>query len=250
MRSSALCCLFVLAACGDDIVNRQRPPTGTPDAGAYAPLPLEVGDHFEWRAQLNHRGTAAQDEGDAIFTLAMTLTAVKDEGPGLSRITVVAAGSNMLDRDWNDVRDFDPFVARVGPARSSDAVDGSEAVLNLDDFPEMPAARRPGADKVLPNPELFFIDVRDAEALRNAFVERYADRSPRVVAPDDSGTGFWQFSFEGEDDSVSAFYDPHLRRELTLQYDAKGFLRSISEVVGPESASEAPRATGNLSLTP
>mgnify|MGYP006287525387 CR=1 FL=1 len=233
-----------LVGCGDDVVTRRRPPADPPDGGTYPPLALEPGATFTWEAQLNHRGAGAADEGDAAYELSLTIDAVDDRrGESPSAITVSAAGANLFDRDWSDIRDFDPWVARLGPARSSDRVEPAPVEVVLDGFPDLPD---PPTPKVLPAPETFFLDVREIDALRSAFVAAHPDQRPRIVESTE-GPARWTFLYEGADTTVSTFYpEATRRREISLSYDEDGVLVSVSEVVGPDTAGEAPRATANL----
>lgn len=233
-----------MTGCGeDDVVSRQRPGPGTTDAGGFAPLPIEVGDAFTWQATLTYRGSGAQDEGSAIYRLTLAVTGVDDQGPGQSALTVEASGENTLSQDWTEVRDFDPWVARVGPTSGRDTVAAPPAEVALDGFPVAPDPPNP---KVLPAPELFFIDVRDIEDLQSAFVTRHDGKRPQVIDPE-SGDGTWQFRFDGPDETISRFFPIDERtRAITLRYNAQGVLQAISETVG----TSAPTAIANLNRAP
>lgn len=233
------------AACDDDVLNMQRADIGVADTGVGDPLALEVGMSFQYRAQLTYRDSGAANEGSSIYEIEVAIQSVEDRGAGQSALGVTVTGTNLLAQDWTDNRDFDLWVARLGPARRVDQVDLAPITVNLDGAPTLPPA--PSPTKSLPQPDSFFLDFRALEGIRADFNQSHADRQPRIVDPSSNTEGEWIFSYDGPDDSVFFFSMANQRRAIRLQFDPRGFLTSLSEEVGAESPG-TPRATANLQL--
>ncbi len=224
----------------DEGLTQQRQDVGVRDAGSAEPLALEPGMRFSYNVTVNQRGAAVGDEGAAIFDLTLTIDAARDRGPGESALDVSATGTNQLDRDWTETRDFDPWLARLGPARAADVVDPEPVEVRLSGPPLLPPAPTP---KRLPAPGTFFLDVRDMDAVQAAFEAEYEGRRPRVREMDD---GRWLFEFDGPDDRLFYFPEAAKLRQLRLEYDPRGYLLSASERIGAEGTT--PRVTGDLFL--
>lgn len=240
-------CSLALSACEDDVLSQGREDIGTIDSGALGPLPLTAGMTFSYRATLTFRDSSAPDEGQALYNLSFTIQSVDDRvGGAPSALSVTATGDNMLDQSWDDIRDFDVWVARLGPARRSDVIPGGATDVVLSAPPTFP--ERPQGMKPLPSPQTFFIDVREMDALRTAFNAAHVGRSPRVVEPESNG-GRWLFAYEGPDPTAFYFDADKKRRSVRIEYDPRGFLVAMSEVVGAEASTDTPRANANLNLT-
>lgn len=236
----------LLAGCEEETLTRRRPDIGVRDAGSAAPLALETGMRFTYQATLTFRGEGAMSEGSARYEVGFSVQDTTDRGPGESAITVTGTGQNQLDMSWTDDKDLFPWAARLGPARSADTLNMAPVEVALDDIPSIPP--RSGPRKPLPAPGTFFVDVRDMEALRAAWSEVHADQRPRVVDPENNG-GRWLFAYEGPDPTLVTFPSDARRRSVRLEYDPRGFLVTLSEVLGPEDPMGLPRATANLTLT-
>lgn len=235
--------LLVLCACDDDVLSMQREDVGVRDTGIAMPLGLEAGMTFGYQTQLSQVGTGAMNAGNASYELQIIIQSVDDRGPGESRLSVTTSGANLIARDWTDDRDFDLWVARLGPSRGVDMIDPSPTNIALDGPPELPARV---STKNLPAPDTFFLDLRDIEAIRTAFTATHMDRRPRVVGPE-MNNGLWLFAYDGDDPSVFFYPDAVKRRSIRLEYDPRGFLARMSEDVGA-AAPDTPRANASLNL--
>ncbi|MEO1231071.1 MAG: hypothetical protein AAFZ18_19425 [Myxococcota bacterium] len=239
----AIAALFT--GCDDDVLNMQRADIGVRDAGAMDPLGLQAGMTFGYQARLTFRDTGNANEGVATYDLEVAIQSVEDRGSGQSSVTVTVTGMNTFTQDWTDTRDFDLWVARLGPSRGFDQIDLAPTLVPLDSIPEQPPGE---ATKALPQPGSFFLDVRDIEALRTAWNTTHGSRQPRVVDPQNTMSGRWLFSYDGavDRDSVFFFPDEHRRRGIDLEFDPRGFLVLIREEVGAETGT--PQATAEIEL--
>ncbi len=179
----------------------------------------------------------------------LTIDSVDDQqGAAPSTLAFSATGQNMLAQDWSEQVDFDSWVARVGPALRTDMVSASAVTAQLHLPPTLPPAPSP-PPKQLPSPLGFFIDVRAINDIRAEFAKVYKDMRPRVVSPE-MNNGRWLFSFEGMDSSIFYYPDAAKYRKVSLEYDPKGFLMRIDEIIGDVNDPQArPRASCRLMLT-
>jgi hypothetical protein len=235
-----------LVACEEDVIVQPRPDSGVqrPDAGAFGPLPLQPGMTFTYLGQCSRRGSGGA-EINSRYTLTLTIRTVDDQGPGASSLDFAATGQNETGRDWDQTADFDPWVSRLGPAKTIDRVGDAVVTADLSAAPTIPPAPVPPAGKTLPASGTFFLDLRETSALRAAFAEEYAGRQPQVVDPSRDVNGRWVFSLQGADPSI--FYYETKTRRVRLEYDARGFLFRLDETIG--DTSRPPSASCILTLT-
>lgn len=194
------------------------------DTGISESLPLEVGMTFEYRAILTAREDAATDL-DSSFDLTVIVDAVDEDAQTL---TFSASGTNLLLTGWTPEYDFSSWVARLGPALAGDqVVEDRAVVVDLTAVPGAPDRPNP---KVLPTAGPFFFDARDVDALRAAFAQTYADSQPAVAEPSATANGRWQFSLIQTDPTIITYNVQ--RRQLTLEYDPRGFLTRMTETLG------------------
>jgi hypothetical protein len=233
------------AACEEEVINRPRADAGSVgvDAGSFEPLGLAAGMRFTYLGQCTRRGEGNREQNGR-YQLVLTLSAVEDRGPGASAVRFAATGTNLEGRDWDPTADFDPWVARLGPASPSDRVGAEVTSADLSDPPSLPPPPTPPAGKVLPRPGTFFVDLRDP-GLRADFVAANEGRRPQVVDPANGVNMRWAFSTEGRDDAL--FYHPTKTRRVRLEYDARGFLTRLDEAIGDTAS--APSTTCTLTLT-
>lgn len=232
---------LVASACGEDTLVRGRADTGVaaPDGGASEPLPYRVGMSFTYRATLTHR-TSTREEKSAAYTVTYRVTAVDDRGAAAaSTLTVTATGAQTFRQNWDLTAGADSWVALAGPADDTDRVGAAAKTITLS------APARPPFPKSLPAATPFFLDLRQAEAVRRAFAEAQAAASPRFVAPTEDPRGRWVLVLDGRDPDAS-FYAPSQRRLLSLAYDVRGWLVEADETLG-DAAPNTP--TGRFRLT-
>ena len=234
---------LLAAACDEDSITAGPPDLGlTADAGSSTGLPLRVGDRFEYTALLTYTDQSVTDDISASYDLTLIIVAVDDQGSqGPSSVTVTASGSNLVNESWTLVHDVDVWGAQLGPTLATDGVQGAAQAVALDGAPD-----KPGLPKTLPSLETFFIDVRDIETLRTEWNTTHANRNPQVLTPDTTGST-WDLRYEGTDSTIVYFSADAKRRRISLVYDERGYLRSLSEDVG-DLTQTAPRATVRLTL--
>lgn len=244
MQATALLAAFGLG-CGEDTINTiARTPPGQNPGTNEDPIAFSVGQSFTYSARLDHRSALVGQEGNVRYSITMTITAVTDAGEdGPSSLQVATSKSNTFRDEWDAPRDFDSWMAQLGPTLQEQADSMDERVdLVLSDFPAKPGRDEAGRDEA--SAGAFFIDVRKIEDLQQMFLQRHADQNPRIVSPD-SGAGNYVFIYSGDDPTVSDFYPSSERtRSITLTYDPTGFLRSMEEIIGED----APKLTASMSL--
>lgn len=224
-----LCSVAITSAgCSDDQISRPRADSGVApgDGGSSEPLALEAGMTFGYRGILTRRGQAQGDEQNSLWTMTVTIDSVTDPGASGSaslRFHVLDVTSSI--DDWDATADFDSWVGRMGPSLRDDAPSAEPITVDLSRGPAIPP---PPTPKVLPSPESWFLDVRDIEAIRAAFVDANATRSPQTADPTGVG-GKWRFSSSGPDQIV---YYPVKTRAVSLSYDPRGFLTNVQEDLG------------------
>jgi hypothetical protein len=99
--------------------------------------------------------------------------------------------------------------------------------------------------KRLPKPDLFFVDVRRMDDVLANWSQAWAALAPTAASPATSGTGFWVLSIRGTDPSLTYYSSP---RAVSISYDPRGFLRSISEDLGDPNDMTEPRGSFRLTL--
>ena len=216
---------FCSIACEDDAISRARPDVGAlpTDGGISGPLPLQVGMSFTYRGILTAREDQAV-ERNSVYDLTLTITAI-DEDAGT--LAYSATGANTLADDWTEPFDFSAWVGRVGPTLRDDEVLAARTVtVGLLDAPGAPERSNP---KVLPAAGPFFFDVRAIDQLRADFSQAFAAGQPTVTDPSQAN-GRWRFSFTIEDPTIITYNLQ--RRQMVLEYDARGFLVRMTETLG------------------
>lgn len=246
MRSLLLLLLpaVTLAACEDDTFVAGRADTGVipRDSGVDETLAYQVGMRFVYRAQLNYR-TGPQGEKDALYDLALTLTAVDDRGAqGPSTVTATAAGTRTFEENWDLTAGAHSWAALAGPADTGDRVSPNATSFTLAEAPHQPPF-----PKQLPPPALFFLDPRRFEDIRREFTETYGAIGPRFISPSEDPSGRWVLALDGRDDSMEFYPEAVRRRQLSLAYDTRGWLVEISETLGDTTAANTP--SGRFTLT-
>jgi hypothetical protein len=245
----ALGCALIFTACEEAMVTPPRPDSGIAglDGGGLDPLPLEAGMTFTYRATLTYRAQAAGTEQTAQYEMVLTIGSVDDKlGTAESTLDFTATGSNLSDDDWDPTTDFDSFVARLGPADSTDSVGIGSVTAALSTVPAMPT-RPPGSGKELPRPGPYFLDLRTTEALRTAFAARYAMATPQVVEPAQHPTGKFALQWRTTTERYAFNYAANTPRAIRLEYDPRGFLTRLEEDIG--DVQTPPSLTCRLMLT-
>lgn len=136
-------------------------------------------------------------------------------------------------------------MARLGPSFRGDVVGPDPVVFDLDDPPRGPAF---SPIKVLPKNVLFFLDMRRIEEIRTAFVQENLSLGPGSQSPGEANRPDWLFQLSGTDPSLQIYPPPKNTREVTLQYDPRGFLTEMNERLGDSFDNINPRGTFDLRL--
>lgn len=201
---------------------------------------------FSYRAILTHRSrSVGGTEKNAQYALTYTITGVDDRGPdGDSTLTVTATGAQTFRQNWDPTAGAHSWVAGAGPANDADQVAAGPVTVDLSATPSEP----PLSPKSLPLGDLFFLDLRQEEAIRTAFFEAHDGIGPRFVAPDDEPRGLWMIGLEGDDPTMEFYPDAVRRRRLELAYDPRGWLVEIRETLGDPSTPNTPNASFTLTL--
>lgn len=235
-----------LAACADeDVVGKGRADTGlvSQDGGFNSPLALKVGWTFDYRATLTRRN--GNQEQNSAYNLSLTITAVNDDGPQ-STVSARAIGNNTHQQNWEQTAGLDSWVALIGPANAQDTVSSNWSVFDIEIPPSTPSKRPP---KILPHPGIFFLDMRNIEDIRNKFNALYPDSGPSSQAPDPANNRTdWVLQLNGRDEELLTFPDAVKKRNMTLEYDARGFLVRINERLGDSFDTLNPNASYTLTL--
>jgi len=238
--------LFMYACAEDDDIDKGRADSGliSRDAGFNAPLALKAGWVFNYKATLTRR--QGNQEQNSAYDLSLTINAVDDQGP-LSTITVAATGANTFQQNWDQTAGLDSWVALIGPANREDQVSSATASFDIEKPPSTPSKRPP---KMLPHPGIFFLDMRNIEDIRNEFNSLYYEGGPSSRAPDPaSGRLDWVLQLIGPDKELSTFPAASNKREMTIEYDSRGFLTKINERLGDSFDTLNPNGNYTLTLT-
>jgi hypothetical protein len=236
--------LWAGACTEDDALGKGRADSGliSRDAGFNAPLALQVGWTFSYRATLTKR--QGNQEQNSAYDINFTITAVDDNGPQ-STITVAASGANTFQQNWEQTAGIDSWVALIGPANREDQVSAAPTIFDIEKPPTTPSKRPP---KTLPHPGIFFLDMRNIENIRNSFNELYVNTGPSSRAPDPSSQRIdWVLQLSGMDEELSTFPSAANQREMTIEYDTRGFLTKMNERLGDSFDTLNPN--GNYTLT-
>ena len=234
-----------LGACAeDDELARGRADSGliSRDAGFDAPLALKAGWTFNYRATLTKR--QGNSEQNSAYDLTLTINSVDDQGPQ-SSITVAASGANTFQQNWDQTAGLDSWVALIGPANREDQVSNAPTVFDIEKPPTTPSKRPP---KRLPHAGIFFLDMRNIENIRNEFNEIYTSMGPSSRAPDPGANRLdWVLQLSGKDEELTTFPASANQREMTIEYDSRGFLTKMNERLGDSFDTLSPN--GNYTLT-
>ena len=236
---------FLLGACAeDDELAKGRADSGliSRDAGFDAPLALKAGWTFSYRATLTKR--QGNQEQNSAYDLELTINSVEDQG-AQSKITVSASGANTFQQNWDQTAGLDSWVALIGPANREDQVSSAATEFDIEKPPTTPSKRPP---KLLPHPGIFFLDMRNIENIRNEFNEIYTDVGPSSRAPDPASNRLdWVLQLSGKDEELTTFPSSVNQREMTIEYDSRGFLTKMNERLGDSFDTLNPN--GNYTLT-
>jgi hypothetical protein len=244
---AAIALAFVLSGCPEDEITRPREDAGLgpPDAEVGAELELKPGMMFSYRGILTYRESIGM-ESNAAWTMDIQIETVDDRGEsGDSTLTFkVLNWTNDID-DWDQPRDFDSWVGRLGPSLPDDEPLDTAVTANLSDPPAIPPPPTPQSPKEIPSGGTFFLDMRKLDTVRLEFTQMHADQQPQAVDPSQNG-GFFRLAFSGSDPSL-VYYPAQTRRTIAIDYNTKGFLRRLEETIGDASA--PPSATCRIELT-
>lgn len=245
-RLPLLFAALALAACEDDPFSMGRADSGVvgQDAGSNGPLLLEPGMTFIYQGILTARPNAGQDEHNSTWFMTVTIDAVDDQGPTASTLRFSASNTTTSDDDWGGPDDFDSWVGRLGPSQAEDQVGSAPIASDLHDAPELPPPPLQGI-KPLPMAGTFFLDMRNIDAIRAAFAQRFADARPRVGDPSDN-SGRWVFETSGTDPTIQ-FY-PSQERRIRIEYDPRGFMMRLEENLGDPDRRTPPYASNRIVL--
>jgi len=241
----SILCLSLGGCPDEDLVGKGRADSGVlgQDAGFNAPLALKKGWVFEYRATLTKR--SGNQEQNSAYSLTLTITDVNDDGP-MSTVTVQASGTNTHQQNWDQTAGIDSWIALIGPANRQDQVSAAATVFNIESPPSTPTKRPP---KILPHPGIFFLDMRNIENIRNSFNDLHESIGPSSQAPDQgNGRTDWVLQLNGEDPDLSTFPEAVKKRNMTIEYDTRGFLTRMNERLGDSFDTLNPNATYTLSL--
>jgi hypothetical protein len=238
--------LAALAGCSsEDTIARGRGDSGVAavDGGSYPALPLMAGWTFTYRATLTRR--EGRSEKSAAYELNLTIASVEDRGAaGGSRVSVTATGMNTFEQSWDPTAGADSWVARLGPAGRGETVAATPASFDLDRPPGAPAL-----PKQLPSDRVFFVDLRSPDALGAAFVAAHStELRPRALAPDPPSRSDWQLALDGRDPEMIYYPDAVKQRAISLNYDPRGFLVSMTERLGDSFDPVNPNGRFELTL--
>jgi hypothetical protein len=221
-----------LGACSSDPITKGRADSGVPlgDGGVEGPIAYRVGMKFGYVATLVYRNSTGEDSR-SIYNLTLTVTQVDDEaGRAESTITVTATGSQTFQQNWNPTAGFDSWIARLGPSDTGDVVDSAPLVVHLGHPPAMP----PPTPKHLPVDGVLFLDLRDDAAIRSAFFDAFQGTGlmPGFVPPSQHPLMRWELRLSGMDTSIQYYPAALKQRDLTLEYDQRGWLLEATEQIG------------------
>lgn len=231
------------SGCSDDQISRPRADSGVApgDGGSNDPLALEAGMTFTYRGILTRRGQAQGDEQNSLWTMTVTIDSVTDPGGnGSASLRFHVSDVTTTVDDWDATADFDSWVGRMGPSLRDDAPSTEPVTADLSHGPAIPP---PPTPKALPFAGNWFLDVRDIEAIRAAFVDAHSAMSPQTADPSGVG-GKWRFTISGADQIV---YYPVKTRTVALSYDPRGFLTNVEETIG--DVAMRPSASCRIELT-
>ena len=243
--------LMALAGCNDDgTLDRAREDTGIriSDGGVNAPLALQKGWVLTYRARLTVR--EGRREKNTGYELTVTIDDVDDRGAmGDSTVTISATGrhDDRIEQNWDPSAGQDSWVARVGPADPADQVSPRAITVDLDDGPQ--GATFP--PKSIPSDRFFFLDMRRIDQLRTEFVQRFSTQSPTSLSPEGTGkcdpNGDWTLALKGPED-LQIYPPPVNVRDVTFQYDPRGFLTKVVEKLGDSFDNINPNGSFTLEL--
>jgi hypothetical protein len=246
---AALLALALLGgcACGEDPITMGRADTGVgpPDGGSTNPLQLLPGMTFGYRAILTYRETQLGAEENSQWSMTLRIASTDDKGTGgESTLQFTASNAETMSQGWTPTADYDSWVARLGPALTTDQVSSTAVVDHLANPPQIPA-RPQNAPKAIPADGTFFLDMRQIDTIRAAFGQAHLSAMPQVVDPS-MNAGKWRFSFMGNDPSIVYYPDRLKTRSIQLEYDPRGFLTRLDETIGDTSM--RPSATCRVEL--
>jgi hypothetical protein len=241
-RASLVASLLVAQlACESEQINRGREDSGVAavDSGTASGLPFQPGMHFVYRAQLNYR-SSTNESRDAIYEVAYTIQSVQDGTP--AQLTVTASGARTFAHAWDLTSGAGSWAALAGPANDGEVVSPAVTTVDLSKPPLLPPF-----PKRLPLATVFFLDMRQSEAIRMAFADAYPSIGPQFIAPAEDPNHHWVLALNGRDPTLEFYPDAVRKRTLSLAYDPSGWLVEIRERLGDPAVPNTP--SGSFSLT-
>ena len=156
-----------------------------------------------------------------------------------------ASGERTFEQNWSPSAGADSWLARLGPADSTDQVSASAVRYALGTAPTAPPVR-----KQLPHNSLFFLDLRQSSAIRATWAASNEGLSPGSVDPSQHPLGLLALTLNGRDEDM-AFYPSAVKlRDLSLGYDTNGVLVEAVERLGDSSQPNLPNGRFELRQGP